>query len=144
MGYTHYWSVEKRVADDAWKKIVSDTQRLIAAFKEPVEFEFCDEELFLGADSCESLVLTKYEREFAFCKTRHAPGDKLICAVLSVAASASPDIRVESDAEMGSRPDGWPAATRWASRVLGYQVRVPWCEGQPSVWQSILRILRLR
>jgi hypothetical protein len=143
MGYSHYWHVEKEVADDAWKKIVTDTRKLITAFGEPVELTVSDEGFLLNADSCESLVLTRKRREFASCKTFHASADKLICAILSVAALASPDIKVESDAEMGSKPDGWPAATRWASKVLGYEVQPPLKTKRPPVWQSILRTLHL-
>ena len=145
MGYAHYWSSENEVSDIAWKKIVEDTRKLVAAFGHSVELEVGQEvEFALSTDCCETLVLTKAPMKSRFCKTFHYPPDRLVCAILSVAAAASPDIHVSSDARMGSRPDGWPEATRWASKVLGYKVVPPWKYRHRSMWQRLLEMAHLR
>lgn len=143
MGYTHYWSVKADIAEDAWKKIVHDVRKLVAAFPEPIEFEAHSDVFGVFPGYCESLVLKRAKCDFGHCKTMHSPADKLICAILSVAALASPAIDVSSDAQMGSKPDGWPKAARWATKILGYEVKPPWRYKRVPLWRYCLRKLGL-
>lgn len=127
MGYTQYWTLKKAIPEESWTAICTDAAKLIEAFREVSNVEVNENDIVFDG-SCERFRLSRFpKRSHGFCKTRHEPYDKLICAVLMVARQHCPDIiAVASDACMGSQPDGWPAAARWASKVLGYKVTTPW------------------
>lgn len=129
MGYTHYWSVGRQIHQDTWASSCRDTEKLVHAFRSPVDVEITDDLIRVnGSDNtgCEDMGLVRNPTEFQCCKTGHMPYDKLVCAILCVASDETAALHVWSDACMGSIPDGWPAAARWASRVLGREVRTPW------------------
>jgi hypothetical protein len=151
MGYTHYWSVDREIPPDIWARIRNDTEKLVVAYGNNLSQLSIEPDLIVlnGEQdlSCETFWLTSKPEGFACCKTRHLPYDKLICAVLSVASGYTSAIQVSSDAQMGSVPDGWPAAARWATKVLGYKVRPPWTYSTKAhlrrIWHTTLRRMHL-
>jgi hypothetical protein len=128
MGYTHYWQLKKTIPEEQWALICADSLKLIEAFCDVQNVKVNGTDIVFDGEGCERFRLSRYpNRSHGYCKTRHEPCDKLICAVLMIAEQHSPEmISVSSDACMGSQPDGWPAAARWASKVLGYKVKTPW------------------
>jgi hypothetical protein len=127
MGYTHYWKIATKFPQDQWTSICADARELIKAFG-GLSRAKVNEDGITFHGTCDTFWLSRCPHSSGgYCKTQHEPYDKLVCAVLMVAARHSPDIiSIFSDACMGSQPDGWPPAAAWASKVLGYKLDVPW------------------
>ena len=134
MGYSHYWSHEAEIPAEIWTKITDDAKRLAAAFPAGLSKLEIDHSniVFNGAppNDCETFGLTRLPQD-TLCKTRHRPYDKLVCAVLSVAKQHYPPLAVGSDALFEGLVI-WPDAARWASKVLGRAVTIPW-NARPTI-----------
>ena len=127
MGYTHYWNVARKVPREQWEAICADALVLIKAFRDVSDVRV-DEDGIVFNGTAETFWLSRRpHRSGGYCKTLHESYDKLACAVLMIAAEHSPHIiSISSDACYGSQPDGWPSAAKWASKVLGRKIAVPW------------------
>ena len=124
MGYTHYWESESPISPDVWAAICADAKTLIAAFPPIVrDLKVDDEQIFFNG-SCESFVFLRLG-SWECCKTRGQPYDKLVCAVLSVAAQWCPGLSVGSDAQLQRDESLWIDAIAWASEVLGRSLNLP-------------------
>jgi hypothetical protein len=85
-------------------------------------------------DDFEDLGLNR-KRHHQCCKTAYCHSDTLACAILSIANEYYPALSVSSDAVMGPKPDTWPGAFAWPSKVLGRDVPLPW--NRPTVVNPI-------
>jgi len=125
MGYTHYWESKTGIPADVWEGICEDAKQLTAAFSSPIrDLTISKLEIFFNGD-CESFELTRAP-VWECCKTRREPYDKLVCAVLAVAAQRFPELNVGSDALWEGDESLWDSAMEWAGKVLGRDVPKPW------------------
>jgi hypothetical protein len=125
MGYTHYWESETSISSDVWAAICADAKTLIATFPPIIrDLTVDDEEIFFNG-SCDSFEFLR-RGDWAFCKTRGEPYDKLVCAILAVAAQRYPRLAVRSDAQLQDDESLWIDAIAWASEVLGRRLNLPW------------------
>jgi hypothetical protein len=134
VGYSHYWSHDAEIPADTWTKITGDAKRLVAAFPAALsELEIDDSNIaFNGAPpkDFETFGLSRLPQD-TICKTAHRPYDKLVCAVLSVAKQHYPPLAIGSDALFEGLVI-WPDAAKWASKVLGREVPMPW-NARPTI-----------
>jgi hypothetical protein len=134
MGYSHYWSHGAEIPAETWTKIADDAQRLATAFRGGLSELEIDRDwiVFNGAPprDFETFGLARLPHGDS-CKTSHRPYDKLVCAVLSVAKQHYPPLAVDSDALFEGLVI-WPDAARWASKVLGRHVPIPW-NARPTI-----------
>jgi hypothetical protein len=134
VGYSHYWSRDAEIPGDTWVKIAVDAGRLAAAFPAKLSELEIDGSyiIFNGAPpkDFETFGLSRLPQD-TICKTAHRPYDKLVCAVLSVAKQHHPPLAVGSDALFEGLAI-WPDAARWASKVLGREVPMPW-NARPTI-----------
>jgi hypothetical protein len=133
MGYTHTWRVTGNIPSATWQKICGDTRKLIAAFNlsdlcyaeryptmpprvsaETIQFNGS------GNTGVEDFLLQRLSGR-NFCKTEWCPYDRLVCAVLAVAAEHYWTFSIDSD---GSWAD-WTPHIEWASAVLQRHVPNP-------------------
>jgi hypothetical protein len=125
MGYTHYWETKSPISPDVWAAICADAKTLIAAFAPIIQdLDVNDEEIFFNG-SCDSFVFLR-RGGWECCKTRGEPYDRLVCAVLAVAAQRSSGLAVGSDAQLQGDESLWIDAIAWASEVLGRRLDLPW------------------
>lgn len=125
MGYTHYWESKTEIPADVWEGICKDTKQLAAAFDSPIrDLTISKVEIFFNGD-CESFELTRAPA-WECCKTRREPYDKLVCAVLGVAAQRFSELNVGSDALWEGDESLWDNAMEWAGEVLRRDVPKPW------------------
>ena len=135
MGYSHYWSHDAEIPGVTWIKIAVDAKQLAEAFRPAKLSELHidgSDIIFNGAppQDFETFGLSRLPQD-TICKTAHRPYDKLVCAVLSVAKQHYPPLAVSSDALFEGLAI-WPDAARWASKVLGRNVPIPW-DARPTV-----------
>ena len=134
MGYSHYWSHDAEIPGDTWVKIAVDAKRLAAAFPPKLSELQIDGSyiVFNGAPlkDFETFGLSRLPQD-TICKTAHRPYDKLVCAVLSVAKQHYPALAISSDALFEGLAI-WPDAARWASKILGRDVPIPW-NARPTI-----------
>jgi hypothetical protein len=144
MGYSHDWWLSESIPPDTWELIRRDSEKLIRAFPEAIEGFWIDETEIGFNGGCETFFLSREGQDRGCCKTYHAPCDKLVCAILSVAKQYHPGLSVSSDALMGSEPDGWPEACAWATDVLGRRICLPWARSGETLngGNSLLEIIR--
>ncbi len=135
MGYTHYWRAKNggEFSPESWAKIKADVEQLIAASDVPLYFEDDSREPPEVTDTLirfngetknghEKFWLGRELDDFQFCKTAYKPYDKVVVAVLAVAAEHAPDtIVVSSDGDK----DDWQAGLTWASTALGRPIPFP-------------------
>ena len=136
MGITHYWYMPTPIHTESWRLIKLDSLKLIDAFPEkhmlcmsveaPTRAPYVNDDLILfngrgkrGAEDFQ-LFRTPYKPRF-WCKAYGLPYENLVCAVLAVAHAKWPDIRIQSDRNVGF----WTPHTEWASVVLQRPVLVP-------------------
>ena len=160
MGYTHSWTQngDQPLPEMAWRRICDDAQRLIAAFPHalvgnlsapaPNNPIVSDSMIaFNGAPpgDCETFRLERHpasrrRREtdtpghnlYAFCKTATLPYDRLVCAILAIAAEhAGRHLTVSSDGAITD--DAWQSALAWASMTLNRTVRPPFTRRAPPI-----------
>ena len=134
MGYSHSWSHDTEIPAATWTQIAGDARRLAADFRPALsELQIDDDWItFNGAPpkDFETFGLSR-RPQHVWCKTNHRPYDRLVCAVLSVAKQHYPALEVRSDALFEGLAI-WPDAARWASRVLGRHVPLPW-NARPTI-----------
>jgi hypothetical protein len=146
MGYTHYWNLKEDIPPNSWAAIQADAGKLIGAYtSSKLDDVCCDEQMIFFNGEYETFDLSRVVRDhFNCCKTGRMPYDKLVCAVLSIAHEHHPDLRVSSDANMGSEPDTWPQAVKWASEVLGRSVAAPWVYEPLTPWERMRRFWQIQ
>jgi hypothetical protein len=124
MGYTHYWESEAPIAPDVWAAICADAKTLIAAFPPIIQDLKVDDNEISFNGACDSFVFLRLGG-WECCKTRGEPYDKLVCAILAVAAQRYPGLAVGSDAQLQDDESLWIDAIDWASEVLGRNLPLP-------------------
>ncbi len=138
MGYTHYFKAadqnDSRISDEAWKAILSDAEKLIAASPcalahkcdEPdIKPEIGPDRIFfngVGDDGHETFVLAQKVENFAFCTTAAKPYDIVVTAILAVVHQhASDKINLDSDGD----DSDWQPAVDFASKTLARHIQNP-------------------
>jgi hypothetical protein len=128
VGYTHSWELEKELDEETWWSITNDAMRLIRAWKGQLDdIRVTPDYIGWNSPDGEGFQLSRKPNEDrGWCK----PGsdDVLMCAVLLVAVYSKDDgnFKISSDALFGSQPDRWPVAAKFASKVLGRELKLPW------------------
>jgi hypothetical protein len=134
MGYSHYWSHDAEIPAATWAQITGDATRLVTAFRPGLSRLTIgpDRIIFNGAPpkDFETFGLRRRPQDVV-CKTDHRPYDTLVCAVLSVAKQHYPALNVSSDALFEGLAI-WPDAAKWASKILGRDVPIPW-KARPTI-----------
>lgn len=133
MGYTHYWKIKGNIGPRVWARIVNDTQALLAVSTIPLLGEedvpgsppIANTEVIrfngVGEDGHETFSFDRLPSD-EFCKTAQKPYDRMVCAVLIVAAKHAPrQVLVSSD---GWRHE-WLPALGFVHQTLGTDYTIP-------------------
>lgn len=97
MGYTHYWKKLKDVPQTRWNLFTNDVHELVGDAPNllcndaegnnslPIVNDTYISFNGRGEDAHETFYLSRYEEDFAFCKTAQKPYDVYVVAVLALA-----------------------------------------------------------
>lgn len=116
MGYTHYFRQLNHCPRPEWEKICQSFREMQAAaviLNDPLQIQLeADDpsEPYVGMDAihfngignegCETMVLDRLRASFSFCKTRGRPYDRVVVALLCLAAFHAPEVwLVSSDGD---------------------------------------------
>ena len=101
MGYTHYFQLHEEIDPMLWGTFTFHVKELInEAWDIATEGEINEEVLVLngvGAESHETLFMSRTNTKWEFCKTNRKPYDELVTAILILARYMFPSISVSSD-----------------------------------------------
>jgi len=126
MGYTHYWTISKRIPAVKWILIQTAVEEIIKASPAKVQYEFdldaapqINGEAIRfngpGDEGCETFILSRGKSEFEFCKTRQRPYDEVVVATLIAAKVFAPEcVSASTD---GTQED-WARGAELALSVL--------------------------
>jgi hypothetical protein len=122
MGHSHYWEIKQDVTVKIWEKILTGAEVIFKHCKMngiPLQFEAdvsqppqCDTDAirFNGVDDngYETFIVTPFQTDFSFCKTKQLPYDlAVIMVLLHLKQVLGKDIIINSD---GKDDGSWTEA----------------------------------
>lgn len=140
MGYTHYFTQNKMVDNEAWDNICTDIRKVIASMSNSITVQSDTETEGFGFDSdaiCnkdwinfngvddeghETFYVPRHHSGFCFCKTNRKPYDLLVCSSLLIIHHYAPDCY---DITSNGNQQDWVAAMELNARQLGYAYGLP-------------------
>jgi len=134
MGYTHYFEVTTKVSDEQWNTLTDAVKRIIAAATEEnieLAFEYDNPSRLpcvdnntirfngVGDEGHETFIIAR-DQGWEFCKTAQKPYDRVVVAVLTVAAEVI-GLKVTSDGNASE----WQPDVDWLNSILSGDFTVP-------------------